>query len=50
MRTHNIYQDTEAARLNAIQCLKEDKSSHVACEVLISSNNLVIAGEIMILQ
>ena len=26
MRIHNIYQDTEAARLNAIQCLKEDKS------------------------
>lgn len=26
MRTHNIYQDIEAARLNAIQCLKEDKS------------------------
>lgn len=28
------------------ECLKQDKSSHVACEVLISSNNLVIAGEI----
>ena len=24
MRTHNIYQDTAAARLNAIQRLKED--------------------------
>ena len=28
------------------ECLKQDKNSHVACEVLISSNNLVIAGEI----
>lgn len=28
------------------ECLRQDKSSHVACEVLISSNNLVIAGEI----
>ena len=28
------------------ECLKQDKSSHVACETLISSNNLVIAGEI----
>ena len=28
------------------ECLRQDKNSHVACEVLISSNNLVIAGEI----
>ena len=28
------------------ECLKQDKNSHVACEVMISSNNLVIAGEI----
>jgi len=28
------------------ECLKQDKTSHVACETLISCNNLVIAGEI----
>lgn len=27
-------------------CLKEDKSSHVACETLISSDRVIIAGEI----
>lgn len=27
-------------------CLKEDKNSHVACETLISNNNVIIAGEI----
>ena len=27
-------------------CLKQDKNSHVACEVLISNDTLVIAGEI----
>ena len=28
------------------ECLKNDKNSHVACEVLISNDTLVIAGEI----
>ena len=27
-------------------CLREDPSSHVACEVLVTTNNVVIAGEI----
>ena len=28
------------------ECLKQDKHSHVACETLISNNNVIIAGEI----
>ena len=32
------------------ECLRQDKSSHVACEVLISSNNFLILIDLEVLQ